>query len=155
MSKVLKPNYILGSPGMLVGTRLLAPFLRVSNSGDLGGIQNLTFLENSPWCGSPWTTLRTLVWKTCDSPFDLCWYCRWLRTFYYLIDIKLLQQVQVCPFLVQVPLGHSGDAQLFQAVYYVIEGVLIWQSCQCLQEKNQMQTYLRRTPQGNEDMFMW
>lgn len=153
MSKLLKLQHLLGSPGTLVGTRFPAPLL-VSDSGGLGRIQKLSFLENSHGVEAPVPHLEHWSGGQVTSPFDLCWCCGWLRkgTFCYLIDVKLLQQVQVCPFLVQVPLGHSSDAQLLQAVHHVIESVLIWQSCQCLQEKTRRQPYLRGMSQDNKDL---
>lgn len=50
----------------------------------------------------------------------------------HLVERELLLQVEVGALAAQVLLHHLLHALLLQAVGHVVEGVLVWESCQCL-----------------------
>lgn len=52
-----------------------------------------------------------------------------------LIDVELLNQVKISALSTQVSLGHCLHALFLQAIYHIIEGILVRQGCKCLQKE--------------------
>lgn len=95
-----------------------------------GGAPDLDFVKLPGVVDAAAPPSEPLCWNTLTSASGVCptLRCHEKGVCCYLINVQLLHQVQVGPFLVQVSLGHGRNAQLLQAVHHVVEAVLVWQS---------------------------